>query len=288
MWWLIILLAVIAVLWLFFQWLQLRILFQPTTAYIWSPPEHKDFAFRGITGWIFRFHDQPYSKWMLHCHGNSGNISHLRHIISLCQRQGLNLLVFDYRGYGKSPGRPSPKRICEDGEAAYEYLTQHLEVAPERIVVWGESLGGAVATHVASKHPASVLVLVATFSSIDDIIHDSYPGIISSCFCFVLRAMVNCLVSKDKIDKVKCAVVVLHSREDEVIPFPSAERMYQRIPHSCKRFIEVTGYHASPKLTPDVLEDIMSFCCTDTSQCYAVCDLLEEIGRGHPRAALLR
>lgn len=288
MWWVVILLAVLIVLWLFFQWLQLRILFQPTWAYTWSPPEHEDFTYKGITGWVFRFNEQPHSKWMLHCHGNSGNISHLRHIISLCQRQGLNILVFDYRGYGKSAGRPTPQRICEDGEAAYEYLTQHLQVNSDRILIWGESLGGAVATHVASKHPHSVLVLVATFSSLDDVIKDSHPGLISRFFCFVLRAMVNCLVSKDKIDKVKGAVVVLHSRDDEVIPFPSAERMYGRIQHGCKRFIEVTGYHASPRLTPDVLEEIMGFCCTDTSQCYAVCDLLDEIGKGEARVSIFR
>lgn len=280
MWWIILLLLIFVLLWAFLRWIQQRVLFRPTLQYLSLPIEpYESFRVGDVTGWVFVRDPSPLSKWILHCHGNSGNISWLTSMIELTNSQKLNLVVFDYRGFGHSPGTPTPESICADGLAVYHYLTKTREITPDRIVVWGESLGGSVATYVASRRPVSTLVLMATFSSLDDIVYDSYPTWYTRALAFLMRAGINCLPSKNRLPQVTAPVIIVHSTEDEVIPYASAQRMYNLISSPYKRMITITGHHASPHLDMNMLEEVLEFCCIDPSRCYQTQDILTRIRR---------
>jgi len=160
-----------------------------------------------INAWWFNNH--PGAKTVLFCHGNSGNISHRDYVIEICDKFGLNLFLFDYQGFGRSDGYPSTTKILNDGAAAYNFMRNFLEIPPEQIIVWGESLGGAVATHVASIYPNehSRLLLMATFSSLDDVIfYKDLPGWLSRPMGLLARYVLSDIPSKDKITKVTCPV----------------------------------------------------------------------------------
>ena len=259
------------------------VLFAPSSDHIWDPgstfPHEKLMIEDSISAW--HFNNFPDSKTILYCHGNYGNISHKDDLVNLCLGQRLNLLLFDYRGYGRSKGYPSQFGLYEDGDSVYRYLSQRVD--PDRIIIWGESLGGAVATYIASKYPCSSLILLSTFSSLDDIISDSSivrwpvagPCIIG--IAKILGMLMDRMSNKTRIRDVKCPIVIIHSREDGLIPFANAERTFNSISHGCKLFIEIKGIHSNPELNEDLLRKIFTFCCIDATACAISKDILERI-----------
>ena len=257
------------------------ILFAPSPVHIWDPdiPHEKLMIEDTISAW--HFSSFPDAKTILYCHGNYGNISHKDDLVNLCMDQHINLLLFDYRGYGRSKGRPSQFGLYEDGDSVYRYLSQRVD--PDRIIVWGESLGGAVATYIASKYPCSSLVLLSTFSSLDDIVSDSHVArwpVMGPCLIGIARmlgTLLDRMSNKTKIRDVKCPIVIIHSREDGLIPFANAQRTYDSIPHKCKLFIEITGGHSNPELNEDIIREIFTFCCLDATECATSRDILERI-----------
>src|SRR5208283_535262 len=94
---------------------------------------------------------------VLFCHGNGGNVSGCLDTLLIINRLGLNTLIFDYRGYGNSEGSPSEKGTYADAEAAWNYLVTERKVPPDRIIIWGRSLGGAIAAMTAAKHRAGIV-----------------------------------------------------------------------------------------------------------------------------------
>lgn len=102
---------------------------------------------------------------VLFFHGNGGNISHRRESLVLFHRLGVNTLIVDYRGYGQSEGHPSERGTYQDAEAAWRYLTEERHLSPDQIIIFGRSLGGAVATYLASQHSPKALILESTFTS---------------------------------------------------------------------------------------------------------------------------
>lgn len=253
-----------------------KLLFLPTSEIVWTPtiPYHKVLIEDRISGWLFENH--PKNKIVLFCHGNFLNISHHDFIVDLCHRQKLNLLIFDYSGYGLSRGRPTTKVVCEDGEAAYNFLREKYD--PEDIILWAQSLGGAVATYVAERNPCSCLILMSTFSSLDDAARDSTirGELFKQFICFVCMIHDN-MNTKERIKNVKCPIIILHSKKDEVIPFKNAERLYDSIPHTTKKFIEISGGHVNPKISHSQLREICEFSCIDGSECSKMKDLLSAI-----------
>lgn len=193
---------------------------------------------------------------VLFCHGNTGNISHRDYVIELCHHMHLSLLIFDYQGYGYSSGQPTLDSVCQDGEDAYKYLTTELGVSSDRIIIWGESLGGAVATNIASKYPCSRLLLMATFADLSSLAWDKggIAGKLSYPFLF-LRNYSNC----DKIHRVKAPIFIAHSSEDEIIPYSHAEKLYSSIPHQWKMLVKTKGGHGTPVMTKEFLENILRF-----------------------------
>ncbi len=252
-----------------------EILFYPVYDHIWEPemPHKKIMIEDRLSAWYFD--SFPGNKAVLYCHGNYGNISYHDFIVKLCYQQKVNLLIFDYSGYGYSNGYPYQKNLCEDGITAYNYLRKFF--SSEEIVIWGASLGGAIATYVASRQPCSHLILMSTFSSLDDLILDSGFGWLATCFTYLLRCFISNLNCKDWITEVACPVIILHSPYDNLVPFSNALRLYNNISHSQRDFIVIGGDHSTPKMTENDLRQLLTFCGVDASQVHLSRDVLQMI-----------
>ncbi|MCP5305652.1 MAG: alpha/beta hydrolase [Chromatiaceae bacterium] len=173
---------------------------------------------------------------LLFLHGNAGNISHRRESLEIFAGLGMAVLIFDYRGYGRSTGLPGESGLYRDAAAAWDYLTRQRGIDSADIVVFGRSLGGAVAAHLASQvHPRAV-ILESTFSSARDYAHTMFP---------VLSRIVWLRHSFDAahaIAQSRAPLLVLHSPEDEVIPFALGQRLFDAAPEP-KRFVALRGGH---------------------------------------------
>lgn len=173
---------------------------------------------------------------LIFCHGNAGNISHRLESIRVFHQLGLNVLIFDYRGFGRSSGRPSEKGTYLDAVAAYEYLTRDLKIPPEEIVIFGRSLGGAVAVELARRKKAAALICESTFTSAEDMGRFMYP------YLPVKFLISNKYDSVSKVGELTLPKLFLHSRRDDVVPYEQGERLY-RGAAAPKKFTEILGGH---------------------------------------------
>ena len=175
---------------------------------------------------------------LLFCHGNAGNIWNRIDAIWLFHELGLNVCIFDYRGYGKSTGGPSEEGTYLDAAAVWDWLVQQRGIEPRRIVLFGESLGGAVAAWLAEKKSPGALVLESSFTSLPDMAARLYPFLPVRWLC---RFRYNTL---ERISRIACPVLVAHSRQDEMIPFSHGQRLYAAA-REPKAFLEMKGSHNS-------------------------------------------
>jgi len=173
---------------------------------------------------------------VLFCHGNAGNISHRLESIEIFHRLGLNIFIFDYRGYGQSEGKPTEQGTYEDASVAWRYLTQQRQVNPNEIIVFGRSLGGAVASWLAQSHSPGALILESTFTSLADIAASLYPYLPVR---LLLRFKYN---TAEYLGKVNCPVLIVHSRDDEIMPFSHGCRLFEMASEP-KKFLEISGTH---------------------------------------------
>lgn len=181
---------------------------------------------------------------VLFCHGNGGNISYLIESIQQYHDLGFGTLVFDYRGYGESEGSPDEEGTYRDVEAAWRYLIEDRKVAPSRIVVMGRSLGGAVAAWLAGKRNPAALVLESSFTSVPDMAADLY-------WYFPVRLMSRFrYATSDYVREARCPVLVVHSPNDEMIPFHHGRTLFAQAPEP-KEFLEISGGHNEGFLLSD-------------------------------------
>jgi uncharacterized protein len=176
--------------------------------------------------------------WLLICHGNAGNLSEFgrpAHYAGL-RGLGLNLLAFDYRGYGESEGVPAEAGLYRDAEAAYRYLTQQRGISASRIIIFGHSLGSAVAVDLASRVPAAGLIVEGALTSATDRGQELYPYIPVR---WIAASRFN---SMEKIGRVTIPKLFLHASEDEVIPLAHGRRLFQAALQP-KTFVELRGGH---------------------------------------------
>lgn len=173
---------------------------------------------------------------VLFFHGNAGNISHRINYLTMFRRLGYNTLLFDYRGYGQSSGTPSESGTYLDAQAAWRYLTATQGIAPGRIVLFGESLGGAVAAWLAAREEPGLLVLASTFTSVPDLAAEIYPFLPVR---WISRFDYNTLQS---LQSVNCPVFIAHSPHDEIIPFEHGQRLFQAVT-GAKQFLPLDGGH---------------------------------------------
>lgn len=201
---------------------------------------------------------------VLHCHGNAGNISHRIQLLAALHAARLDTLIFDYRGYGHSEGKASEEGTYRDAEAAWDYLVKQKHADPNRIVIHGQSLGGAVAAHLARNRPCAGLVLESTFANITDVGAEMYwflPVRWMSRFDYA---------TTEYVKDARCPVLVIHSRDDEMIPYRHGRRVFDAAPQP-KQFVEIGGSHndgsmESPNYEPELRRFVRKAMGVDASE----------------------
>ena len=173
---------------------------------------------------------------VLFFHGNAGNISHRINYLTMFKQLGYNTLLFDYRGYGQSSGTPSETGTYIDAQAAWRYLIDIKKIESTQIVLFGESLGGAVATWLAVSERPGLLVLASTFTSIPELASEIYPFLPVR---WISRFEYNTL---ETLRSVTCPVFIAHSPQDEIIPFRHGQRLLQ-VATEPKQFLSLDGTH---------------------------------------------
>ena len=173
---------------------------------------------------------------ILFCHGNAGNISHRLESIQIFHQLGLDVFIFDYRGYGQSQGKPTEQGTYQDAEAAWRYLTEERQVLPSQIIVFGRSLGAAVASWLAQSHTPGALILESTFTSLPDIAATLYPYLPAK---LLLRFEYN---TAEYLGRVDCPVLIVHSHDDEIMPFSHGRQLFETASEP-KKFLEISGTH---------------------------------------------
>lgn len=173
---------------------------------------------------------------VLFLHGNAGNMSHRLDSLRMFHRLGFDTLIIDYRGYGKSAGKPTEQGTYRDAEAAWNYLTATRNIPAARIVLFGESLGGAVAAWLASHQSPAALVIASGFTSVPDLAADLYPYLPVrwlARFSYDTRAY---------LQAGSAPVFIAHSPDDEIVPFRHGRALYAAATEP-KAFLELSGGH---------------------------------------------
>ncbi len=173
---------------------------------------------------------------ILFCHGNAGNIGDRLESIAQFHRMELSVFIFDYRGYGRSGGHSSEQGTYLDAEAAWAYLTGTKGIDSNSIVVFGRSLGGAVATWLATQHRPGALIVESSFTSVPDIAARQYPFLPVR---LLARFQYN---SRENIAKVTAPVMIVHSPDDNLVPYRHGEALYAAA-NEPKEFLKLSGSH---------------------------------------------
>jgi abhydrolase domain-containing protein 17 len=155
---------------------------------------------------------------ILFIHGNASDLGNVRFLLDSFQQWGFNVFAYDYRGYGTSDGKPGERNAYQDADAAYTYLTQQLKTPPDRIIVYGQSIGGGSAADLASRRPIAGLILESTFTSAFRVVIP-FPILPFDKF-----------TSRDKLKKVRSPVLVMHGKADDIIPFHHGQALYDAAP----------------------------------------------------------
>lgn len=219
-------------------------MFIPTRQMSYNPGdidlEYEKVQFRtpdhlALFGWYIPAKEAQFT--LLYCHGNGGNIAHTLDSVNIFNELGLNCFVFDYRGYGVSEGKPSEAGTYIDAQAAYDWLIKEKKLRPADIIIFGWSMGGSIAAHLAGNVEASGLIIESGFTSYADIGQKFYPYMPVRLFARYSFKTNNYL------KKVNCPVLIIHSRNDELAPFEFGLRLYEAAANEPKEFLEIFGRH---------------------------------------------
>ena len=244
---LILLIVIVILLIAYVRYLEKTSLFYPSKEMLGTPTDlglaYEDIFFETEKGirlnawWISapKLKDPQRTRTLLFLHGNAGNISGRLGKIFLFHQMGMNIFIIDYRGYGKSDGVPTEKGMYEDAVKAYQYIISQKNIKPEQLIIYGASLGGVAAIHVASFHKAAGLILDSTFSNAVDMAKHIYPYLPSFFMNIKLDNM-------RKIQDVHYPKLVIHSPDDETVPFKLGKKLFEAAPEP-KMFLEVIGDH---------------------------------------------
>lgn len=199
-------------------------------------------------------------KTILFCHGNAGTISDLLESLATFHRLGFATLVFDYRGYGASTGRPDEQGTYADAAACLDYLVKRRGVPAADVIAFGRSMGGAVASHLAVAGGPGLLVLESVFASVPAMARHYYPYLPVRWFCRIHYD------NLEHVARVRVPVLVIHSRADETCPFEQGRQVFEAA-REPKLFIEVSGGHndggldAHPECQQALLDFVRCFSC---------------------------
>jgi len=228
----------------FFYWNQDRLVYFPGDRKIRVLPSDVGLGYEEVVltsadqvrlhGWFIPV-DNPRGV-ILFCHGNAGNISHRLDSLRLLAKLGFSTLIFDYRGYGRSAGKPTERGTYLDVEAAYNYLIKKRQVKPTQIVLFGRSMGAAVAAHLGSLHQCGALIMESGFTSVPDLGQQLYP------FLPVRMLSRYSYDSKAFLKKITGPVLIAHSTDDEIVPFSHGQQLFEAASEP-KRFLKMKGGH---------------------------------------------
>jgi uncharacterized protein len=164
----------------------------------------------------------PEKPVVLFCHGNSCTIDQWSWVIDRWTRMiGADVLIFDYRGYGRSTGTPTEEGLYKDARAAYDWLIEEKKVDPKRILIVGQSLGGGVALQLAGQVEHKMLILESTFTCMCDVVDNVFFGAPMGLFCH------QKFPNLDRIREYKKPVFISHGGRDHLIPFSHAEQLFK-------------------------------------------------------------
>lgn len=232
---------------LVFMWLETLLIF-PTWAVPageWERPDlpHEDVSFVSpdgtrLHGWYFP-HSDPVA-YVLYCHGNGEDVSHLAdYMDTLRDRYAVSVFAFDYPGYGKSEGRPNEPTVIASGRAAQSWLAARADIPANRVVIWGRSIGGAVAVQLAADSGARAMLLERTFANLADVGAYHYPWLP------VRTLLRNRFDSLSRIAGYNGPLLQSHGTADEVVPLEYGRRLFDAATASPKQFITLpdTGHN---------------------------------------------
>jgi fermentation-respiration switch protein FrsA (DUF1100 family) len=212
-----------------------------------------------LNGWYYR---NPSAKYtVLFSHGNGGNVAVRTDYVELLLKTCVSVFIYDYEGYGESLGKPSLEAICDDAVGAYEYLTVAREVAPDTVIVYGESLGTSVSTYLSTKFACKALILQSGFVSLRRIACEVFP---------LLHIYPQWLYPSPQLDNAAVLAVkhppllILHGEKDTLIPLAHALYLYQHA-HEPKKLVKLPNAgHANISSTEPGLytEEIANFIAT--------------------------
>jgi len=191
--------------------------------------------------------------YVLFCHGNAGNLSHRAGMLQvLHEHVGVAVLIFDYRGYGRSEGKPNESGILADARAARDWLAQRANIDPGDVVLMGRSLGGAVAVDLAAEDGARALVLESTFSSLPDLAAYHYP-------LFPVRWLVRTrLDSAAKIGRYRGPLLQSHGDADTIVPFHFGWRLFEAA-NEPKHFVTIPGRDHNDPQPRSYYDELIAF-----------------------------
>ncbi len=233
--------AIALAIYVFGGFLERKLVFYPTQD-VFETPESRGLTFEDVTlrasddtalhGWWV-----PHPKaraTVLFSHGNAGNISYRGDKLEILHGLGVSVLMYDYRGYGKSKGSPTEPGMYLDAQAAYDWLVKTQKIAPKQIIAYGESLGGTVSAHLAAGNEVGGVILDSTFSNIEDMARHHYPMLAP-----IRQLDFNALAN---IPKAKAPTLVLHSPQDDIVPYEQGKRLFAAA-NEPKQFVELQGDH---------------------------------------------
>ena len=187
-----------------------------------------------LHGWFIP-HDKA-KKTVVFFHGNAGNISHRLESIEIFHRLGLNVFIIDYRGYGLSEGKTTEQGTYQDAEAAWNYLHNVQGISGQQIIIFGRSLGAAIAAWLANKHTPAALIIESAFTSVPAMGQRLYPFL-------PIRWLTHFKYdTRQYVKTISCPVMVVHSKDDEIIPYDEGREIFAAAPEN-KQFLALRGGH---------------------------------------------
>lgn len=242
---LILLLAAFALMILWLMWNERRMIYYPSRLLV-ATPDRWGWSYEDvwlttadgvrIHGWWLPATNQPSPLTILLLHGNAGNVSHRQEKLHILRELGVNVLIIDYRGYGRSDGIPNETGTYADARAAYTHLVKTLRLEPKHIVLYGESLGAAVAVQLATETAVGGVILEEPFASVAAMARTMFP------FLPVRWLVRNKYDSLSKIGRINAPLLLFHSRDDEIVPFAQGQQLFAAA-REPKRFVQLQGGH---------------------------------------------
>lgn len=172
----------------------------------------------GAKIFAYYLHNKDAKYTLLVSHGNAEDIGYMVPFFQEMYKHGFSVLGYDYHGYGLSEGRPTERTVYLDVDAAYDYLTKDLHIAPDRIIAWGHSVGAAVALDLAVRRPVAAVILQGAFVT---------------AFRVLTRVPIipfDKFNNLRKIKELKCPLLMIHGTSDTIIPFWHGEKLYRAAP----------------------------------------------------------